>query len=236
MSWNEHRYPHGPLVEVVPGIWQVSGSLRPNGDGLPRNMVLWKLPSGGLCIHSCVVLDEETQAELEALGEPQVLIVPNGLHRADAAVYKERYPGITVVAPEASRERVSSVVSVDQSCEEALGAHGIEVLTPDGIKPSELAYRVKTADGHVLIVTDMLFNLDHMPGFFGWIFRHITASTGHFGLTRLGRWMMLSDGARLSAWLHAQADVAGLQAVLVGHGHAVVDEAAKALHGAADRI
>ena len=236
MTWNKHLFPHGPLTQVVPGIWQVTGSLRPAGDGLPRTMVVWKLPDGGLCIHNGVVLDDATQAELEALGTPTVLIVPNGLHRSDAAVYKARYPKLTVVAPQAAIGAVEKIVSVDQACEDALPAYGIDVLTPNGLKPSELVYRVKTPNGHGLIVTDMLFNLDHMPGVFGWIFRHITASTGHFGLTRLGRWLMLKNGTDLAMWIHKQADEPGLQAVFVGHGAAVVDDVAQRLHDAAHRI
>ncbi|NCG19143.1 MAG: hypothetical protein GWP91_09035 [Rhodobacterales bacterium] len=236
MTWSKHLFPHGPLTEVIPGIWQVTGSLRPAGDGLPRNMVVWKLPDGGVCIHNGVVLDDKTQAELEALGTPTVLIVPNGFHRSDAAVYKARYPNLTVVAPRAAIKAVAKVVPVDQACEEALPAYSIDVLTPDGLKPSELVYKVKTATGHVLLVTDMLFNLDHMPGVIDWILRHITTSTGHFGVTRLGRWLMLKNGVELAAWIHKRADEPGLQGVGVGHGAVVVDDVAQQLHSAADRI
>ena len=105
-TWHEHVLPHGDLVEVQPNLWQVTGRL-PRGN-LSRNMVVFKLPTtGGLLIHSGIALDEARIKKLEALGPPEVLIVPNRMHRLDAAVYKERYPKIRVVCPAAARQHVA---------------------------------------------------------------------------------------------------------------------------------
>ena len=54
MSWSDSVHPHGEITELVPGFWQVNGSLP--RMGLTRNMTVWRVPEG-LAIHSCVCLD-----------------------------------------------------------------------------------------------------------------------------------------------------------------------------------
>jgi hypothetical protein len=49
---------------------------------------------------------------IESLGRPEVMIVPNGHHRADAAVYKQRYPNLSVVCPKGSQTAVAEKVQV----------------------------------------------------------------------------------------------------------------------------
>jgi hypothetical protein len=55
---------------------------------------------------------------IEQLGRPEVMIVPNSWHRADAAVFKERYPNLKVVCPKAAMDKVNEKVKVDISAEE----------------------------------------------------------------------------------------------------------------------
>lgn len=62
-------------------------------------MVLYCLPNSALLIHSPIALNESEMNKLETLGTPSILIVPNRIHRLDAAVYKQRYPQIRIVCP-----------------------------------------------------------------------------------------------------------------------------------------
>lgn len=233
MSWDV--YPHGELVVVADGLWMVTGSMK--GGGLPRNMVAWRMPAGGLWIHSAVNLDEAHMAELEALGSPAVLVVPNGFHRADAPAWKARYPGLQVVAPAASRVRVEKVLPCDATAEEVLPARGVICHLPDGLKPAELVYELPLPDGrHALVLTDVLFNIEaHLPGPAGFFLRYVTGSTGHFGPTRLSRLMLVSDGKAFASWLRRQADRPGLAAILVAHGAPVTGDCADKLRMAAAR-
>ena len=70
--------PHSSLKPLKANLWMVTGSLK--GRHMPRNMVVYKMKDGGLLIHSAIALDEAGFKALEALGEPTVLIVPNGFH------------------------------------------------------------------------------------------------------------------------------------------------------------
>ena len=115
MTWSAHVFPHGPITELFPSLFVVQGSL--GRSPLPRNMVVARLPSGGLWIHSAIALDDGGMHQLEGLGSPEILIVPSALHRADAGVYKDRYPALRVLCPRATIDAVSTVVNVDGACE-----------------------------------------------------------------------------------------------------------------------
>lgn len=234
MSWSEHVYPHGELIELIPGLWQVTGSL--GRQAILRNMAVWRV-DGGLVIHSAVCLDEAGMAALEALGEPRVLVVPNGFHRADAPHYKARYPGLTVVAAPGTRARVEQVIPVDADAAEVLEPLGIGCMLPRGLKPLEYVFRVPSADGrHGLVITDALFNHPDVTGIQGFVFKYLTASTGHFGISRLGRWLLLRERDAFAGFLRELADEPGLAAISVAHGDAITLDPAGALRGAADRV
>src|SRR5688500_14318601 len=89
--------PHGPLQQLAENLWCVLGSL-PNMS-LKRMMTIARRSDGGLLLHSAIALDEPTQRQLEALGPPTHLIVPNAVHRLDAPAYKARYPALRVFTP-----------------------------------------------------------------------------------------------------------------------------------------
>lgn len=111
---------------------------------------------------------------------------------------------------------------------------GVEALEPAGLRLFELSYRVPLPDGgHALVFTDALFNLDHMGGLHGFLLRYVSRSTGHFGLTRVGRVLLVRDKRAFATWLHELADHEGLRVICVGHGHAIVDEPSARLHAAA---
>lgn len=228
-------YPHGPLVRLADDLWQVTGSL-PN-MALPRNMVVWRHPSGGLWLHSVVALDEPTLQALVALGEPRWSVVPSGLHRMDAPWYKERFPDMQVLAPVAARKQVEEKVPVDHTCEEALPPLGVGCLTPAGLKPAELTYRLPLAGGGAaLVFNDALFHLrEPVRGFGGFMLR-LMGSWGYFGLTRIGRWFLLQEGAAYARWLRELAADPELRVLTVSHGLAVTEDVAGRLREAADRL
>lgn len=233
-GWASHVLPHGDLRQLAPRIWEVTGSLK-NGN-LPRNMLVYKLGDGGLLIHSAIAMNEQTMKRLEQLGKPEVLIVPNGFHRLDAAVWKERYPNLVVVAPKAALDKAKEKVAVTATCEEFLPGKGVRVHVPAGIKPSELVYEIDTGDGGVaLVVTDILMNLPRLKGLDGWLLK-ILGSTGFFGITGIGRMLLLKDRREFRTWLEHLASTPRLSVISVGHGHSITKDCQVALQAAAARL
>lgn len=227
-DWSKHVHPHGPLEAVSEGVWAVQGSL-PRG-GIPRRMVVWRRDDGGLVAHSVVAMDDARMAELDALGPLAAMIVPNGIHRADAAVWKARYPGAKVYAPALARAAVEKVVPVDATVEDAGGALGASVLGPDGIKRSEYVYVARGT----WVFADVMMNLPKLPGLDGWLFG-VLGSTGFFGITGIGRMALLTNRAAFKAWL-GQAAESPPSALLPAHGNVLTTDTGAALRAAAARL
>jgi len=62
-------------------------------------------------VHGAVCLGEEDMRVLDALGKVEIVVVPNGHHRLDAQLWKERYrPGCRVLCPRACKKAVKEEV------------------------------------------------------------------------------------------------------------------------------
>jgi hypothetical protein len=231
--WDDHVLPHGDLEALAPGLWHVQGTLK--HQPLPRAMAVYRMPDGRLWLHSAIALDDARRGELEALGPIGVLLVPSGMHRLDAAVYKERYPEALVVCPAAARAAVEKVVPVDATAEEVLSDLGVGCIQPPGLKPDELVYELPLPDdGVALVFCDALFHLDHLPGCSGRML-HWLGSTGFFGTTFIGR-MFLADKAGWKGWLLQQGERDDLRVIHVAHGDPITEDCARRMREAGERL
>ena len=236
-EWSAHVLPHDPIQELAPGLWHVTGTL----PVAPREMVIYKLADSSLLIHSAIALDEAGIAQLESLGTPKIMVVPNRIHRIDARVYKQRYPELLVVTPKVAKPYVEEEVSVDANAEELLPNYGIVCHQPAGIRPQELVYELPLSIGKALVFTDILFNLTesyldrYMPRS-KLIFRFLGAS-GYFGITALGKRFFMTDKVAYREWLHTLADCTpSLCVISVAHGEPITMSCPERLHEAAARL
>lgn len=244
-EWLSHVSPHSEIEELAPSLWHVTGTM-PGSTMVPREMVLYKLPDASLLIHSAIALNESGMAKLESLGTPNILIVPNRIHRLDARVYKQRYPDLLVVCPAAAKPYVEEVVAVDGIAEEILPAYGITCREPAGIRPQELVYELPLSTGKALVFTDILFNLNksyfeqNLPVgkfLFQWLGTSAIGSSGFFGITGLGRQFFMSDRHAYRQWLEALADsIPDLLVISVAHGSPIVADCNNRLREAAARL
>jgi hypothetical protein len=240
-DWTAHVLPHGPIEELAPGLWHVTGSVPPRGL-LPREMVLYRLPDATLLLHSAIALDPLGMARLEALGRPAILVVPNRAHRIDAGAYKARYPALKVTCPAAVRPFVEEVVPVDAVAEEVLPRQGIACHEPRGIGFAELAYELPLADGSALVLTDLLAHMDgayrraHVspPKRLALALDRVPPS---LGVTLLYRFLFLEDASAFEEWLEELADaLPALRVICVAHGSPIRGDGAPALREAARRV
>lgn len=84
--------PHGPLREVLPDTFFVSGVMAMPGPGIrfSRNMTVVR-QGGELVLVNTVRLDEPGLAELDRLGKVAHVIRIAGFHGRDDAFYQQRY-------------------------------------------------------------------------------------------------------------------------------------------------
>jgi len=232
--------PHDPMEQLADNLWRVEGDLP--GMALRRAMTVARLAGGGLVLHSAIALDEAGMAGLEQLGTPQVLVVPNGWHRLDAARYKARYPDLKVVCPIGARKAVSKVVEVDADYSELpLAEPGDETvrLTHFGDnRGMEGAMVVRSSDGVTAAFADSLFNLPHGKGFFWWFYGRVMGGTGGPKVTPLSRLMMTVSRSKkpFKGWLEELAEGDDLVRLIPGHGAVVSDDARGVTRTIADSL
>ena len=66
-TWASHVSKHGDLEHIGGPLYAVSGTLK--SFSLPRRMVLYKLPSGGLLVQSAVAVNDDVLQKILALGQ-----------------------------------------------------------------------------------------------------------------------------------------------------------------------
>jgi hypothetical protein len=147
--------PHGKLTALDDNLLTVVGDIHmPVGD-FPRRMTVVRLSDRRLVIFSAIALDQDEMQALENWGTPAFLVVPNGYHRLDAKIWKDRYPTMKVLAPAGSRETVEEIVPVDDTSVD-FGDPNVQLVTVPGTSDHELALLVHGQHGTTLVVNDVI--------------------------------------------------------------------------------
>jgi hypothetical protein len=219
--------PHDPIEKLADNLWRVSGKM----GMVQRQMVLARRKDGGIVVHNGIALDEPAMKDLEAWGDPRVLVVPNGYHRVDAAIWKQRYPKMTVVAPPKGAKRVAKVVPVDVVTTEAPKDDTVELFELDGV-PTETNLLVRSGGEVTLCFNDMVMNIPKAKG----MISILLAPTGEVAAPRMARWFFVKDKRAAAAHFEKLAQTPGLKRVLVGHGAPITDDAPGALRKVAAQL
>ncbi len=222
---------HEAIEELNPHLWRVEAPLP--GTALRRVMAVAKRSDGDLVVHSGICLDEPSMARLEAWGRIRYVVVPNGFHRMGGPRYKSRYPDALVVCPAGARARVEKTVGVDLTYDEYPQDEWVRLEYLDGVGEREGVMIVRADDGVTLVMNDALFNAPHGTGLFGFVFRHVTASTGGPRVSRLFKLAAIRDKRAFRAGLERLAEIPELCRVVVSHHRVIDDDPSGALRAAA---
>lgn len=225
---------HGPIERLEENLWCVTGTLQ--GMSLKRVMTVVKLDDGEIVIHSAVALNDDSMAEIEAWGRPAILLVPNAYHRLDAPAYLKRYPDLKIYCPKGSRAKIEEVVRVDADYDELESDSSLTIEHLAGVRKVEGVLTVHSKTGTTVVFNDAVFNMPHGRGVPGFIFRHITGSTGGPRVTRLFRVMAVKDKAALRDHLERLADTPDLKRIIVSHHEPITDQPAEILAGVAAAV
>jgi hypothetical protein len=213
--------PHGKLTRIDANLLTVVGELPTPLGQLPRRMTVVQLASGGLVIFSAVALDEDEMRQLEAQGAPEFMIVPNGYHRMDAKIWKDRYPTIRVAAPMGARRRVERTVRVDTS-EPDFADPSVSFVTVAGTRQSEAALLVRTPTGTTLVLNDLVGNIRGESGFSGWLLRRMGLAGDEPKIPLSVRTIIISEKSALRQQLLQWAAIESLNRIVMSHG-AMID-------------
>ncbi|TMQ11698.1 MAG: hypothetical protein E6J90_33825 [Deltaproteobacteria bacterium] len=206
--------PHRPIEKLADNLWRVSGKM---GE-IQRQMVLARMADGRVVVDNAIALDDAEMAEIEAWGEPRVLIVPNGYHRQDAVIWKQRYPRSTVVAPPRGRKRIEKLMPVDLLIGEAPADDTVRIVPMDGCA-SDTLLEVRSGDAITLVFCDAILNVPRRGGLIGFIL----GPTGRVSTPRIQRWIGMQDKRAFAAHMERLAATPHLARLLFGHGPPVTD-------------
>jgi hypothetical protein len=219
-------FPYSSPLQLAPDLWQVTGSF--GMPGVPRNMTVVRTEQGELILYSVIAMHEEGMRMLEALGRPTVMVIPHRRHQMDAPFYKQRYPGLRVLAADAARV---AGVSVDGPLSE-LGRFGIESYVLPGNVQEDAVMDVPIDTGRALCVCETLNNIS-ASGFLSLLLQVIGPPGGGFGVPRAVRWREVRDRAALRTWLQTQSERTDLRYLLFGHGAPIASDIPGSLRRAA---
>jgi hypothetical protein len=214
-------FPHGPVETIDEGILSVEGEIRMPPGVFPRRMTVAALRSGGSVVFSPVALQEPAMREIESLGRPSFMVVPNGFHRLDARIWKQRYPELTVLCPRGARKRVEQAVAVNATSD-VMGDDEVKFITVDGARRMESALLIRRAAETTLVVNDLISHIRHPRGLGAKLISRLMS----FGIKRpqIGRevrWLLIDDKAALARQLRHWAAIPNLSRVIVSHGEMI---------------
>lgn len=218
--------PHGPLERLEPNLWRVEGTL-PNMP-LKRVMTAARLASGDLVVNNPIALDARAMVEFDAIGRVAFIVVPNGWHRLDLHAFRARYPTAQVLAPSGSRKKVAAVEPSVADLTALPADANVSLSVMEGTGGMEAVMTVKSHDGISIVFADAVFNMPHLPGFHGFVLRHVTGSSGGPRVSRVARLFMIKDKAAFAAHLERLA-TADLRRVIVAHHQTIADDPAGVL-------
>lgn len=228
-------YPHGPLQRIDRGLFCVDGEIRMPFGKFPRRMTIVVLGDGRTVVFSPVALHEPAMREIEKLGAPAFMIVPNGFHRLDSRIWRERYPQTKVICPPGAKSRVEEAVAVDATTD-VLGDTGVEFVIVPGMGEGESALIVRRDGRATLVLNDVISNVRHPKG----VGANIMARLFGFGvhgprMAREVKWLFVRDKKALAARLRDWAAMPDLARIIPSHGE-IIDAPAAVLNRVADDL
>lgn len=217
-EWKREVFPHSELTPLAGDLWVVRGEFP--SSPLPRNMVVYRY-GDSLLLHSVVALEERAMRQLESLGKPSIMMIPNWDHWAHIVAFKKRYPDLTVVCPAASRARVEERLAVDATCEEYFPRHGMRFSVPPGMDPVEGVLELPLDAGRVaLVMNDLVTNVPHRKGLRGLLLR-VTGSSGRPRVIPIVRRRLKIDRRLIRRYLEEQARRPEVAVLTTSHGECV---------------
>jgi len=223
-------FPHKSFQQIAPGVWQLEGSLP---FPLKRNMTVVKLSGGGLLIYSAIALDDAGFTELEKLGNPEIIVVPQPFHVMDLAFYKQKYPQLRVLGPKQGEE--FNGVRVEADVVTALTDANVMASLAPGLKNPEVHLKIKVPGGYALCVCDIFAGKNcYEQGLGASIFKWLLGTSNDgFGIAKIVKWRQIADRAAVKNWASGLAVDQQLKMVLVCHGEPFKDDMATAMRQAA---
>jgi len=185
---------------------------------LPVAMTIFRLPSGGVLLHSPIALDDEVARAIASLGRVAALLAPNSFHYVFVADYLERFPVARLFAAAGLPERVPTLppATLVGAVSPPAWEGSVEPIAfgPIGSFAEVVVYHPASA---TLVLTDLAFNMvryENAADRLGW---RLFGVPPRFGPSRTARFTLLRDPVAARPFLQAMLE-RPLRRILVAHG------------------
>lgn len=184
-----------PLRDIGPGIWESERHMNRSGMHLRVRMVVVRLPSGGLWLHSPFAPDDEICASLDALGPVEILVAPNKFHHLFLGDMHARYPASTMWgAPGLAAKRKDLAFTGELSQRPLPWDEVLDSVLLEGVPFNQESVFYHRASKS-LICTDFIIHVPEEPS---WLTRQVWRLMGVWnnpGMNRVWRWKMRDKAA-----------------------------------------
>lgn len=227
--------PHGPLEEVFPDVFFVTGQMDTVLMGkdwqFNRNMTIVR-DGGALTLINTVRLNEAGLKELDRLGRVTNVVKIGSLHGRDDAFYKARY-GATLWAPPGMSHEHGLPTDKALVPGGEMPFAGCSVFAFGTTKLPECVLRIDRGGG-ILVACDALQNWLAPDGFFSENSRKMMTEMGFFQPANIGPlWMQVNEP---KAEDFARLQELPFRHALCGHGAPVRDTAKQAYSERFNRV
>lgn len=219
--------PHGPLEELFPDVFFVTGTMQTTLMNahwhFSRNMTVVR-DGRSLTLVNSVRLDDEGLARLDALGEVTDVVRLGSLHGVDDAFYVDRYQARFWAAPGMPLQEglVASHALADGGAAPFAGG---SVFAFESTRMPECILRIDRAGG-ILVACDSLQNWLGPDAFFSDESREMMANMGFFQPANIGPlWKQVNEPHARDFDRLRQLE---FRHVLCGHGSPLRDDAHQA--------
>jgi hypothetical protein len=201
---------------------------------LSRQMVIARLPDGGLWLHSPNEPTPAMQEALKPLGPVAWLVAPNCFHHRWLGKWKTLYPEATLIGAQglaAKRSDLTFDAALGEHSPEAWGGAIESLVTEGASKLNEVVFF--HGPSRTLVLTDFVFNQSPASGLpaFSRFMLGLMKAYGPLGPSRLFR-MFTDDRKAVKRSIEQMLDRWPVERITMSHGEPLTENASQRLRAA----
>jgi len=178
-------------------LWLSQHPLRFLGAEVGTRMTVFRLKDGSLLLHSPVLLDQATQAELDGLGPVRFVVAPNRYHHLFVAECARMYPQAKIFGAPGldSKRRDLRFDGILGQAAPTEWANEIDQTIFQAFPPlNEVVFFHRSS--RTLVFTDLLFNIRNSESKYTRVLMWLDGGLGHVAVPRSFRLLLKMRRAR----------------------------------------
>ncbi len=172
--------------EFPPDLWTFSHPFKLAGLNLGTRSTVWRLPSGGLAVHSPGSFTDEQYARIDQLGAVEILIAPSLTHHLFLERAAKHWPDARLLGAKGLQEKLPNLKLDEELSDTGSFGELVEWVRIEGM-PKFNEYAFWHRPSRTLIVTDLCFHFVDHPQMLLRAFMKLNAAYGDLKISRFFR-------------------------------------------------